>query len=91
MFKNLNTAWINSNHDDIFLYAHSIEGVARLLKLHEVGEYAKIIEDGAKELNCSDEKTLKLLNEHHNASLDALRKLYGHAIPAALFLYGKMI
>lgn len=76
MFENLNSAWENSNHEEILLYAHSIVGVARLLKLDEVGEYAKIIEDKAKERKRSNKKTLTLLNRHHNASLDALRQLY---------------
>ncbi len=76
MFENLNNAWKNSNCDDVLLYAHSIVGVAHLLKLDEVGEYAKVIEEGAKAHNCSDNKTLMLLNEHHNTSLNALQKLY---------------
>jgi HPt (histidine-containing phosphotransfer) domain-containing protein len=76
MFKNLNTAWVKSNHDDIFLYAHSIVGVARILKLDEVSRYAKAVEQMAKERKRSDKETLKLLNEHHNASLEALRKYY---------------
>ena len=76
MVNNLNNAWINSNYENILLYAHSIVGVAHLLNLNEVGEYAKVIENEAKEKRHADKKALKLLNNHHNASLDALRRLY---------------
>jgi HPt (histidine-containing phosphotransfer) domain-containing protein len=76
MFENLNHAWQRNDHNAMMLYAHSIVGVARLLKLNEVGEYAKAVEDRARDQLQPDEDTLILLNEHHNASMDALRKLY---------------
>ena len=76
MFENLNQAWQRNDHEALMLYAHSIVGVARLLKLNEVGTFAKMVEDKAREHTQPDEEILILLNEHHNASLDALRRLY---------------
>jgi len=74
MFKNLNTAWVRNNHADLLLYAHSIVGVARILKLEELSLCAKVIEEDAKGDRRSGSSVLKELNAHHNASLDALRK-----------------
>lgn len=74
MFDNLNSAWEREHHDDILLYAHSIVGVARILKLEEVSEYAKNVEMMARERKRSDKHTLELLNAHHQASLEALRR-----------------
>ncbi|MEA3372747.1 MAG: Hpt domain-containing protein [Campylobacterota bacterium] len=76
MFKQLNTAWIKSDYENIILYAHSIVGVARILKLDEVSEYAKALEDKAKERKRSEKKVLKLLNDHHHASLKTLCQLF---------------
>lgn len=76
MFENLEKAREASNCREILLYAHSIVGVAALLNIDEVVEYAHRVEEDAKRKQCSDAASLQLLFEHHYASLDALRRLH---------------
>ena len=76
MFDNLDNARERGDCREIFLYAHSIVGVAALLNIDEVASYAHIVEQNAKQQQCSDAASLHLLFEHHNASLDALKRLH---------------
>ncbi len=76
MFKSLNAAWLKSDYGNIILYAHSIVGVSRILKLDVLSNYAKTIEMCAKEGKRSQESVLKLLNEHNSASIKTLKELF---------------
>jgi HPt (histidine-containing phosphotransfer) domain-containing protein len=76
MFENLEKARLKGDCKEILLYAHSIVGVAALLNIDEVVEFAHIVEEDAKKQQCSDAASLNLLFEHHYASLDALRRFF---------------
>jgi HPt (histidine-containing phosphotransfer) domain-containing protein len=76
MFENLEKARLKGDCKEILLYAHSIVGVAALLNIDEVVQYAHIVEEDAKKQQCSDAASLNLLFEHHYASLDALRRFF---------------
>ncbi len=76
MFDNLDNARRRGDCKEILLYAHSIVGVAALLNIDEVVSYAQIVEEDAKQQQCSDAASLHLLFEHHYASLDALKRLH---------------
>jgi HPt (histidine-containing phosphotransfer) domain-containing protein len=76
MFENLEKAQRKGDCREILLYAHSIVGVAALLNIDEVVEYAHLVEEDAKNQRCSGADSFNLLFEHHYASHDALRRLF---------------
>ncbi len=69
-------AWERSDFDNIIIFAHSLVGVTRLLYLHDVGEYARTIEDLAKINRRPGETTMHQLLRHHRSSLAVLRGMY---------------